>query len=70
MRVSQKCVSGNRNKVFFRTFLDRVFLQLLGHIPEKLVFTKLVFDFDLEFFHVCFNQPPGLWPHYTKNPTL
>jgi hypothetical protein len=47
-------VSGNRNKVFFRPFLDLAFLDLaflhpLDHIPEKLVFTKSVFDPDVEF---------------------
>jgi hypothetical protein len=42
-------VSGNRNKVFFRPFLDLAFLQPLDHIPEKLVFTKSVFDPDVEF---------------------
>ena len=50
-------MSGNRNKVFFRTFLDLVFLQILDHFLEMLVFTKLVFDPDLEFFCVCFNHP-------------
>ncbi len=48
----------NRKKVFFRTFLDQVFLQPLDHVPEKLVFTKLVFDPDLGFFYVCFDHPP------------
>jgi hypothetical protein len=42
-------VSGNRNKVFFRPFLDLAFLQPLDHTPEKLVFTKSVFDSDVEF---------------------
>ncbi len=60
----------NRSKVFFRTFLDLAFLQPLDHIPEKLAFTKSVFDPDLEFFHVYFNHPPRSQPHYTKNPTL
>jgi len=42
-------------KYFF--FLDLVFLQILDHFPEKLVFTKLVFDLDLEFFYARFNHP-------------
>jgi hypothetical protein len=28
--------SDNRNKVFFFTFLDLAFLQILDHFPEKL----------------------------------
>ena len=50
--------SGNRNKVFFLAFCDRVPLQPLDHFPEMIFFTKFVFDPDLEFFHVCFNHPP------------
>ena len=50
-------LKGNRNKVFCLAFLDRVLLQPLDHVPEKLVFTKFVFDPDLEFFHVCLNHP-------------
>jgi hypothetical protein len=56
--LNRKCVSGNRNKVFFRTFLDRVFLQLLGHFPEKLVFTKFVFNSDAELLPSRFSHPP------------
>jgi len=33
-------------------------LQILDHVPEKLVFAKSVFDIDVEFFYVCFNHPP------------
>ncbi len=49
----------NRKKVFFRTFLDQVFLQPLDHVPEKLVFMKLVFDPDLGFFLRLLRSPPG-----------
>ena len=51
-------MSGNRNKVFFLTFLD--------HFPEKLVFTELVFDPDLETLYVCFNHPRKLTYLYQK----
>jgi len=31
-----------------------------------LVFTKFAFDFELEFFYVCFNHPPKLTYLYQK----
>ena len=58
--------AGNRNKVCFCTFLNQVFLQPLDHFPKKLVFTKLAFDPDIEFFCVCFNHPRKLTSLYQK----
>ncbi len=57
---------GNRNKVFCLSFLDLVFLQILDHVPEKIVFANSVFDPDLEFFHFCFNHPWKLTYLYQK----
>jgi hypothetical protein len=48
---------GHPLKYFILTFLNLVFLQILDHIPEKVVFAKLIFDSDLEFFRICFTHP-------------
>jgi len=53
-------------KYLFCTFLDQLCLQPLDHFPGKLVFTKLVFDPDLEFFYFCFNHPQKLTYLYQK----
>jgi len=34
--------SGNRNKVFFISFLDQIFFQLLNGFPETFVFTEFI----------------------------
>ncbi|MDP3017076.1 MAG: hypothetical protein Q8N70_08425, partial [Deltaproteobacteria bacterium] len=51
---------------FFSVSLDRIFFQILNHFPERLVFTELVFDPDLETLYVCFNHLRKLTYLYQK----
>jgi hypothetical protein len=52
--------------VFFRTFLDQVFLQLLDHILQKRAFSIIISNPDLEFFYLsCLRKLTYLYQKMT-----